>query len=191
MQTSISRLPWLLTVVLVVACSGSTFSGGTSGGATGVGTTGGTANVGTSGGTSSIGNAGGNVSTHSGGANPMGGGSSSDTGGSSSGVTCGTAVCPSGQYCCNASCGMCAPMGAACIQIACAGTGGAGGVGVCTANTDCKLYDDYCKGCNCRAVPANIAVDPACGSADMVSCLVEPCLNKQTVCNNGQCAVGI
>lgn len=36
-----------------------------------------------------------------------------------SGVQCGTVTCANGQYCCNASCGMCAPPGVACIQIAC------------------------------------------------------------------------
>ncbi|HVZ34513.1 MAG TPA: hypothetical protein VG963_18920 [Polyangiaceae bacterium] len=36
-----------------------------------------------------------------------------------SGVPCGSNVCPTGQYCCNASCGICAPPGFACIQIAC------------------------------------------------------------------------
>lgn len=33
--------------------------------------------------------------------------------------TCGNTVCPAGQTCCNASCGICAPPGGACIQIAC------------------------------------------------------------------------
>jgi hypothetical protein len=33
--------------------------------------------------------------------------------------TCGSTVCPAGMTCCNASCGMCAPPGVACIQIAC------------------------------------------------------------------------
>lgn len=33
--------------------------------------------------------------------------------------TCGTKTCGAGEYCCNASCGICAPLGGACIQIAC------------------------------------------------------------------------
>jgi hypothetical protein len=33
---------------------------------------------------------------------------------------CGSKTCPSGQVCCNASCGICTPPGNACIQIACA-----------------------------------------------------------------------
>lgn len=36
------------------------------------------------------------------------------------GVTCGTKTCGAGQYCCNSSCGICAPFGSACIQIVCA-----------------------------------------------------------------------
>ena len=35
------------------------------------------------------------------------------------GVPCGDKACADGEYCCNASCGICAPRGAACIQIAC------------------------------------------------------------------------
>lgn len=128
----------------------------------------------------------------SGGTTSVGVGGASSTGGASgAGVTCGTVTCPTGQYCCNASCSMCAPPGVACIQIACLGTGGSGsGVGSCASDSDCRIYDDYCKGCNCRAVPANIAVDPACGPSDMVNCFVEPCLNKRALCSNGQCTVG-
>jgi hypothetical protein len=35
------------------------------------------------------------------------------------GEPCGSAVCGAGEYCCNASCSMCAPEGNFCIQIAC------------------------------------------------------------------------
>jgi len=37
-------------------------------------------------------------------------------------ATCGGNACGAGQYCCNPSCGICAPLGAACIQIACNAT---------------------------------------------------------------------
>lgn len=33
--------------------------------------------------------------------------------------TCGDAICPAGEVCCNASCGICVPPGYGCIQIAC------------------------------------------------------------------------
>jgi hypothetical protein len=46
-------------------------------------------------------------------------GCDSDGGGGTVGETCGKNVCPSGQVCCNASCGICAPPDGACIQIAC------------------------------------------------------------------------
>lgn len=36
-----------------------------------------------------------------------------------SGISCGTKVCEGGQYCCNASCSICAPKGAVCIQMVC------------------------------------------------------------------------
>ena len=35
------------------------------------------------------------------------------------GGSCGQNTCAADQYCCNASCGICAPMGGVCIQIAC------------------------------------------------------------------------
>ncbi len=35
------------------------------------------------------------------------------------GEKCGDTTCPPGESCCNASCGMCAPPGVACIQVAC------------------------------------------------------------------------
>jgi hypothetical protein len=38
----------------------------------------------------------------------------------SKGEACGSRTCGAGEYCCNASCGICAPAGGACIQIACA-----------------------------------------------------------------------
>ena len=36
------------------------------------------------------------------------------------GDACGAVTCPSGQVCCNASCGICTPPGGACIQVVCA-----------------------------------------------------------------------
>jgi hypothetical protein len=35
------------------------------------------------------------------------------------GPKCGKKSCGANEYCCNASCGLCAPLGSACIQIAC------------------------------------------------------------------------
>lgn len=41
------------------------------------------------------------------------------SGGSGGGEQCGTAVCGAGYYCCNRSCGICAPKDGACIQLFC------------------------------------------------------------------------
>lgn len=41
--------------------------------------------------------------------------------GGTTGESCGDKVCGEGQYCCNASCGICAPKGAACILSTCGG----------------------------------------------------------------------
>lgn len=43
----------------------------------------------------------------------------SDSTGTGGGAACGRTVCPAGQVCCNASCGICTPPGGACIQMAC------------------------------------------------------------------------
>ncbi len=163
-MNTFAAIAFSMTAALIsAACAGEMTGSGSSGGTTGVAGSGGNSNV----------------------------GGATAGGGSGSGISCGASVCPTGQYCCNASCGVCAPMGAACIQIACAGTGGATSSGAaCTKDADCRLYDDYCGGCNCRAVPANIAVDPACGQSGMVQCLVAPCANKQAVCASGHCSVG-
>jgi hypothetical protein len=90
---------------------------------------------------------GGNVQPGSGGAVGLGGGTgrggSSGTGGvvgsggsvGTGGATardaavdgtipCGSRNCAAGEYCCSASCGLCVPMGAACIAIACPPDGG-------------------------------------------------------------------
>jgi hypothetical protein len=156
---------------LGIACTGASPNPGGNGGGAGMVATGGGANPGGS-------------SSHS------GGGTATGAGGTTSGITCGTKVCGTGQYCCNASCSMCAPMGAACIQIACSTTGGAGNT-QCSSAADCRLFDDYCGGCNCRALLQS-APDPTC-SGTTSSCLIAPCAvnpNYHPVCTNGQCVVG-
>lgn len=35
------------------------------------------------------------------------------------GIPCGTTICGENQFCCNASCGICAPQGGACTQQIC------------------------------------------------------------------------
>ncbi|MEA2697914.1 MAG: hypothetical protein QOI66_2185, partial [Myxococcales bacterium] len=103
------------------------------------------------------------------------------------GPSCGAATCTANQYCCNASCGICAPRGAACIQVACEPPkSDAGSTGdACRVDSDCRLFDDYCTGCNCRAL-AKGDPDPTC-SGPGVRCFVQPCLRKTAACVGGRC----
>ncbi|HXI57038.1 MAG TPA: hypothetical protein VNO55_13315 [Polyangia bacterium] len=67
-----------------------------------------------------------------------------------------------------------------------AGSGGSGG-GACRVDADCRMFDDYCTGCNCRAL-AKGDPDPTC-SGPGVRCLVQPCLRKTVACVGGRCVV--
>jgi hypothetical protein len=89
---------------------------------------------GTTGGAGGISSVGGQVGSggrsDAGGHAPGSGGSSTDAGSRA----CGSTTCAAGDYCCNPSCGICAPMGAACIQIACLGDAGiTGDANACVA----------------------------------------------------------
>jgi hypothetical protein len=49
-------------------------------------------------------------------------------------IPCGSTTCAAGEYCCSASCGLCAPTGATCVAIACLPDAGLGiDAGGCTA----------------------------------------------------------
>jgi hypothetical protein len=129
--------------------------------------------------------------------NPATGGSSGTTGGgtggaiastggagqggaTTGGIQCGKNTCGAGQYCCNESCGTCAPMGAMCTAIACVPDPTPG---ACKADSDCSLQSDYCGGCNCR-VTGEVA--PPC-TGPMVECFADPCMNTTAACVNGTC----
>jgi hypothetical protein len=58
---------------------------------------------------------------------------------------------------------------------------------MCSQDSDCKLHDYYCDGCNCLALPVG-AKPPKC-SGTIVQCFVAPCLNKHAACVNGDCVV--
>lgn len=58
---------------------------------------------------------------------------------------------------------------------------------MCSQDSDCKLHDYYCEGCNCLALPAGVK-PPKC-TGTIVQCLVAPCLNKRAACVNGECVV--
>ena len=58
---------------------------------------------------------------------------------------------------------------------------------MCSQDSDCKLHDYYCDGCNCLALPTGVK-PPKC-TGTIVQCLVAPCLNKRAACVNGDCVV--
>jgi ZU5 domain-containing protein len=70
------------------------------------------------------------------------------------GEQCGPNTCASGEYCCNASCGICAPMGGACLQLACA---------TCGANGTACPPDQQCDQTTGQCVPICSPMD--CGPA--------------------------
>jgi hypothetical protein len=67
------------------------------------------------------------------------------------------------------------------------GTGGSTATAACSADADCRLFSDYCTGCDCRALARGEA-DPTCAGPG-VRCLVEPCRDKKAACEKGRCLV--
>jgi hypothetical protein len=66
---------------------------------------------------------------------------------------------------------------------------GGGGSASCDSPADCRLFDDYCDGCTCRAL-ATGQPDPKC-SGTIVNCIIAPCDSKVADCVDGRCvAVG-
>jgi hypothetical protein len=105
---------------------------------------------------------------------------------------CGSKLCPTGQVCCNASCGICVPRGGFCTQQFCGPVGGdeddVGSGGKCETDADCRLVSDYCGGCNCRALSAHGRL-PVCTRA-RVACYANPCKQGLARCENGMCRLG-
>jgi hypothetical protein len=97
-----------------------------------------------------------------------------------SGSTCGNTTCAPGTRCCNQSCGICAPPGTGCTQQACVSP-------LCLQDSDCRLVDDYCSGCDCRVLAKSSDL-PACPGPG-VQCLVAPCRGKLARCVNQACVV--
>jgi hypothetical protein len=112
---------------------------------------------------------------------------------SGTGVACGRVTCAPGLVCCNASCGTCVQPGMACIQVACdpppprPDAAVATDAGSCRSDADCRLFDDYCTGCDCRAL-SRTDPDPRC-SGPGVRCFAPPCMNKVAACEAGRCVV--
>jgi hypothetical protein len=76
-----------------------------------------------------------------------------------------------------------------------AGSGGSGPAGsggspdassgpTCQTAADCHLVDDYCTGCDCRALPKG--VNPTCPGPG-VQCMRAPCGGLVAACESGQC----
>jgi hypothetical protein len=111
------------------------------------------------------------------------------------GVPCGPKTCAAGQVCCNASCGICTPPDGVCTQQLCSESdgGGSGGSSVagppCRLDSECRLFSDYCTGCDCRAL-LKADKDPLC-SGPGVRCLADPCRNHTAVCRDGKCQAAV
>jgi len=58
---------------------------------------------------------------------------------------------------------------------------------MCSQDSDCKLHNYYCDGCNCLALP--VGVNPPKCNGTIVQCFIAPCLNKHAACVNGDCVV--
>jgi hypothetical protein len=61
-------------------------------------------------------------------------------------------------------------------------------VAACAKDGDCRLFDDYCTGCDCRAL-STTEKDPVCKGPG-VRCLREPCGGLAAHCDAGKCVAG-
>jgi hypothetical protein len=177
----------LATVMGVAACPESNPSnpGGT-GGSGGQGATGGTGGSAGTGGAASTGGRGGTGGTRppdtrrdTPAARPDGPArrdSASTSDGAATAGACGFSRCPAGTTCCDQSCGVCAPT---CPQQPPRTCGG------CTVDNDCRLFDDYCTGCDCRGLN-KADPNPVCNTPG-VMCIRQPCGLKVALCRNGRC----
>lgn len=84
------------------------------------------------------------------------------------GAICGDTVCPLGEVCCNASCGICAPPDGACIQIACEPEPVC--EAECEAGTHCELMEVQCFAPPCDPVPT--CVDDTVYGCELMDCQI-------------------
>ena len=105
-----------------------------------------------------------------------------------------SAGCPAGQRCSTErgacerppGCGMSAACPAVCYG-SCEGVPRPDEPLVCNVDADCRLFSDYCTGCDCRALGKG-QKDPTC-SGPGVRCFADPCQRQVAVCERGRCAV--
>lgn len=62
-----------------------------------------------------------------------------------------------------------------------------GGHSSCSTDADCRLFSDYCTGCDCRALGTHER-DPVCNGPG-VRCFADPCMSSTAACVNGSCVV--
>lgn len=105
-----------------------------------------------------------------------------DAGANASANACGSSLCKDGEFCCNESCGICAPRGGVCTQRQC---GHPPVLTQCLVDADCRTISSYCDGCQCLAAGV-LDPDPSCHAA-LVACFVDPCLHQQPACIGGLC----
>jgi hypothetical protein len=58
----------------------------------------------------------------------------------------------------------------------------------CSSDKDCRLFSNYCDGCECLALSSG-EVNPVCGG-QIVACFVDPCRGAEARCVRGQCVLG-
>ena len=87
--------------------------------------------------------------------------------------SCATILCRAG-YVCEESCGS-----ASCVPVT---------RPECTKDADCRLFSDYCGGCNCLTLGPK-EPNPKC-TTGQVQCLVDPCRNLEARCEHGSCVAG-
>jgi hypothetical protein len=101
------------------------------------------------------------------------------------GNPCGPSRCNIGEYCCNESCGLCAPRGGICLQREC----GPATVPLaeCADDSGCRTFSSYCDGCLCLP-GAVLDPEPSC-KATMVACILDPCHHQHAACVEGVCTI--
>jgi len=123
-------------------------------------------------------------------------------------VPCGPSTCTHHEVCCNESCGICTPPGGVCTQQQCAPPTPCVDTvlcirgfhwspercacvpdepGTCASDDECRLVQDLCTACDCRALSVDDP-DPVCPGPG-VRCFADPCAGRSATCVNGHCAV--
>ena len=60
--------------------------------------------------------------------------------------------------------------------------------GECSSDKECRLFSNYCEGCQCQALSI-YETNPVC-NGDIVACFVDPCRGAEAQCVKGQCVLG-